>query len=38
MKNFVTEIRCGDFDKDGDIDVAVKIDSGAVYLFPNLTK
>lgn len=38
MENFVTEIRCGDFDKDGDIDVAVKIDSGAVYLFPNLTK
>lgn len=37
-RNFVTEVRYGDYDKDDDIDVAVKIDSGAVYLFSNLTK
>jgi len=32
----VVEVRYGDIDKDGDIDIAVKLMNGAIYVFHNL--
>lgn len=34
----VAEIRYGDIDKDGDVDIAVKLTNGAIYVFHNLSK
>jgi len=34
----VLEVRYGDIDKDGDIDIAVKLTDGAIYVFHNLSK
>lgn len=34
----VTEVRYGDIDRDGDIDIAVKLTDGAIYVFHNLSK
>lgn len=35
-KQQISEIRYGDIDKDGDVDIAVKLTNGAIYVFHNL--
>ncbi|MBI4210994.1 MAG: hypothetical protein HY540_00005 [Deltaproteobacteria bacterium] len=32
----IKELRYGDIDDDGDIDIAVKLENGAIYVFHNL--
>ncbi|MDO8527330.1 MAG: hypothetical protein Q7T03_06575 [Deltaproteobacteria bacterium] len=37
-KDRVAEIRYGDVDRDGDIDIAIKLMGGAIYIFQNSDK
>lgn len=34
----IKEVRFGDIDKDGDVDVAVKLTDGAIYVFTNVSR